>query len=632
MGEVVSGLAQVIKARMKGVGDKKAKDLSDYFGSVDDFEYALVHNHELIGEIAGVKPDRVRMMEHDWYVDPHARLIVALCNFGLTYRRARALRERIQPDVMAEIIKNPYDLFTRYSLVPFKMLDNALVPSGRVLADGADRMEAACTAVLRAAQTRGDTCIHSDDAIASVSKLTGIKEIDKAWFLRSVAKRKLVYVATCGDAQYVSIPYLHNAELTVKQSLEVSSLAYSDSRLSGAYSVVDCADLTDEQKEAVDNALHYQHSIISGKAGTGKTHTVRTIAEIYVRAGKKVALCAPTGIASKRLQHSCRMPASTIHRMIGYGERGKRDVRVDADIVIVDEASMVDSLLLAQLYRACDMDTTRFVYVGDHNQIPPVGAGSPFHDIFNKQAVKVRVLNDCFRQAGDIKENANAVLEGRFVHGPSILKAADSYHVPTWITDVKIDDPMEIQDAIRYIYENYEHFAESIHDLQTVTPMREGPIGEEVLNRIARTSCRKHFGVNLGDKWYAEHDRVVCVKNDKASGVMNGEQGVVRRVDMRGLVIEFSDGMTNVPRSSSLYHSLRHSYALTAHKVQGSQFPTVIVVAHSAHWFTNNRNLLYTALTRSLTRTIVIGNIKGVYGAVKKADEINRSTFLGKWL
>ncbi len=397
-------------------------------------------------------------------------------------------------------------------------------------------------------------------------------------------------------------------------------------------------ELNAEQREGVKNALTFSISLMTGGAGSGKTYTVSTITSIAEHLELKVVLAAPTGKAAKRLEQVVGHEASTIHRLLGFnGHTYSRDALnpIEADILVVDEVSMVDVPLAWRLFQAVDLKRTAVVLVGDHNQLPPVGPGNLLRDLTRSRAIPTTLLTRVIRQAGVLKENSTAILSGEV---RPTAEAKDGARRPWYVID-KFTDREDVRRMLLLLFE--EVLAEKlgydlVRDIQVLTPTHKGPLGTLELNvELQRLLQKKLFDFDVPDvdpgrrpRFYPG-DKVIQMKNDYELGVMNGAMGIVLGTETAGGPTINFDGMpVEIGKDSDALGNLQLAYATSIHKVQGSEFPCAVVIAHKSHSFMHHRNLLYTAVTRAKESVIILGDRWGIDNCAAKRQVDRRNTFL----
>jgi exodeoxyribonuclease V alpha subunit len=405
--------------------------------------------------------------------------------------------------------------------------------------------------------------------------------------------------------------------------------------------------LTEEQEQAVQLTFGDQSlAVLTGGPGTGKSYVTRAIVSAHESLKRKVLLAAPTGKAARRLTEATGREAKTIHRLLEYlpddtlleAEPGDLPTTLssfrrsslkplEADLVIVDEASMIDLRLMRALLRACNRQRTKLLLVGDADQLPPVGAGAPFQDIVGSGATKVVRLTQIHRQAEGslIVQGAHSVLRG----DTSFLEktGADFRFIEEPRTESASDTVVDLVTRILPSEKGYH----PLRDIQVLTPQSKGLLGTEALN--LRLQAVLNPGTGGASATYGEirqKDRVIQTRNDYTRGVMNGEWGQAESLDAEVLRVDMGDRVVSYPRNDAFDLSL--AYALTVHRAQGSEYKAVVVVVHSSHAYMLSRTLLYTAMTRGRELVVLVGDTKGAKRAVANTASNKRRTLLQKLL
>jgi exodeoxyribonuclease V alpha subunit len=398
-------------------------------------------------------------------------------------------------------------------------------------------------------------------------------------------------------------------------------------------------DLDPAQRDAVELTLSEQIGIVTGGPGTGKSTCLRYALDELDARGESYALAAPTGKAAKRIEETTGRSARTIHRLLEYTPRyggmwvRNRDNPLEADVVIVDESSMVDVELAAHLTNAIDPARTRLILIGDADQLPPVGPGRVFGDLVDAGAVPIVRLQTLHRAAREswVCQNAPRVLAGEV---PDLTPRRDFM----W---VEVDRAGDILEHVRrMVCEHLPEFAElGVGDCQALIPQRPGVAGIIAANRMLQGALNPpragepsmQRGHDDDDRTELRvGDRVIQTKNNYElgnGGVFNGEIGEV--VDLGGGVMRVAlAGREVVSYTYDQAAALQLAYALTVHRAQGSEFPWVVVVCHSTHSFILSRQLVYTAITRAKVGVVLIGDRKGLQRALSDARPPTRNTAL----
>ncbi|MDR3741595.1 MAG: AAA family ATPase, partial [Terracidiphilus sp.] len=437
----------------------------------------------------------------------------------------------------------------------------------------------------------------------------------------------------------VADPEIHRMETELAEILRTAAKANPHAVANvEALLNAEAGELNPEQRAAVRNAFCYSISLMTGGAGSGKTYAVSSITSIAERLELDVVLAAPTGKAAKRLEEVVGHEASTIHRLLGYnGRTYSCDALnpIEADILVIDEVSMVDVPLAWQMFQAIDRARTAVILVGDHNQLPPVGPGNLLRDLVQSRAIPTTVLTTIIRQAGVLKESSTAILDGEVRPTAEVRLGARR---PWYVID-KFTDCLDIRRMLLLLFDEIlqERLGyDLLRDIQVLTPIHKGPLGTVELNiELQRLLQRKLNGVSVADiepgrrpRLYAG-DKVIQTKNDYELDVMNGSMGVVRMAGSDGsLVVDFDGRAVEIAADADAVSNVQLAYATSIHKVQGSEFPCAIVVAHKSHSFMHHRNLLYTAVTRAKDSVIILGDRWGIANCATKRQVDRRNTFL----
>ncbi|MGB4782606.1 ATP-dependent DNA helicase, partial [Candidatus Methylomirabilis sp.] len=380
--------------------------------------------------------------------------------------------------------------------------------------------------------------------------------------------------------------------------------------------------LAEQQKEAIREALIRKVLVITGGPGTGKTTILRCILQILEKKHRRMLLCSPTGRAAKRMSEATGRQAKTIHRLLEFSPkdgRFKRDQHrpLDADLVIVDEASMIDVVLMNSLLKAIPVGAG-LILVGDVDQLPSVGPGAVLRDIIASGLMQVIRLSEIFRQA---RESQIVVNAHRINHG-------DLPYCTDWEGQEQGDcylfaknEALEVQAAILELASSglpQRHRVDPLEELQILSPMQKGPIGAMQLNQ-ALQALLNPSGPELlrAGRLYRLGDRVMQIRNNYEKDVYNGDIGRIVKLDLedREVTVRFDD--RQVSYDFNELDELVLAYAITIHKSQGSEYPVVIIPVHTAHYVMLQRNLLYTALTRGKRLVVLVGTKKAIAIAVK---------------
>ncbi|HBK52545.1 MAG TPA: ATP-dependent RecD-like DNA helicase, partial [Syntrophomonas wolfei] len=389
--------------------------------------------------------------------------------------------------------------------------------------------------------------------------------------------------------------------------------------------------LAARQKEAVATAVSEKIMIITGGPGTGKTTIVNAITRIFAALKLKITMAAPTGRAARRLRESTGLEAMTIHRLLEFSPREggfarNRENPLNTDVVIVDESSMIDSLLMYNLLKAIPPQAI-LILVGDVNQLPSVGPGNVLQDLIESGRFPVIELTDIFRQAkgSRIVYNAHRINQGKFPFLPEAGEESDFYFMEEKDAEKALQ---KILGLCRSRIPRYFNF-HPIRDIQVLTPMNRGLIGVSNLNvELQQVLNPRQQGISRGGRNFKIGDKVMQLVNNYDKGVYNGDIGWVKRFDVeeQELEVEFED--YPVSYDFSQLDELQLAYACSIHKAQGSEYPAVIIPLLEQHYILLQRNLLYTGVTRARKLVIIIGSKKALHIAINNDKPRSRDTGL----
>lgn len=650
-----SMLRYLASGAIKGIGPKIAQRIVDEFG--DETFDVIEHHPEWLANVSGISRKSAKSIGADFA--EKAGIRSAMMFFRDFFGAAATVRiyKRYGGNAVELAKKNPYRLCEEIEGIGFERADRMARDLG-LATDSEDRIcSGICYLLSSNAQANGHVCLPRDKTVQGAARLLGVDETAVNDALELLLAQEKVHAERLGGIellydkkQYENEKYIATKLLLLDRvcpAMETANIgAFIDREQ--AETGVRYADL---QRRAISDALENGVMLLTGGPGTGKTTVVRALLHIFSSMGLKIALTAPTGRAAKRLSESTSCEARTIHRLLEYGGeesggRGRfmRDESnlLEENVLIVDEASMVDSLLMGALLRAVKPGS-RLVLIGDADQLPSVGAGNVLRDLIDSGRFATVRLTEIFRQAQKslIVTNAHAINRGEL---PRLdVKDNDFFFMPR-SEDASITATVAQLCGIR-LPRTYGAMATT--GTQVIVPSRKGEAGTEHLNVVLQATLnppspekREH---RFREITYREGDRVMQVRNNydmewerdngmTGAGVFNGDVGVIESIDPTdgNMRIRFED--RTVTYEFSLLEDLEPAYAVTVHKSQGCEYPIVILPLGNVPPMLRSRNLLYTAVTRAQCIVIVVGREDVLADMVRNNRQTMRYTGLSERL
>ena len=634
----VNGIRKFLgSGRIKGIGPKFAQRLVEHFG-LQTLE-VIEHEPQRLCEVPGVGRARAERILRGWEehrgVQP---VMVFLQSHGISPAVAVKVHRAYGARAVEQVRENPYRLVRDVFGVGFATADS-IAMGLEIPTDAPVRLEAGIEHTLTVASGEGHLFLPRDQLVREAAQLLGVSSESLEPVVGRLDERGRVVCQTEADTKNVYLPRLYAAEVVATERLlELLQQAPPEQhRWSAERSARAVAwyqknlefDLADGQRAALEQALSSPVMVMTGGPGTGKTTLVRGLCAILDRLELRIRLGAPTGRAAKRLSEATGRPASTLHRLLEFSPQDRCFLRdrsrpIDADLLVVDEASMLDMELAAAVLDAVP-DGCRMLLVGDADQLPSVGPGNVLRELIASGVVPVARLNDIFRQAqaSQIIDNAHRINRGEL----PISRQGDGVRDFFFMSR---DDPEEARETVVELVTARlpAHYEMSpIDDIQVLTPMHRGPLGVRALNeQLQRLLVAEAEGLQVGVNLYRPGDKVMQLRNNYDLEVFNGDIGKVEAVDReeRELLIVFDGELKRYP--SENLDELTPAYACTIHKSQGSEYPAVVVVVHDQHWIMLQRNLLYTAVTRARGLVVVVGSKRALGQAVRNATVGHRYT------
>ncbi len=620
---------------VKGVGPHFARRLVEAFGTAV-FEVIEAEPSRL-REVPGVGPLRAERIVASWAEQKGVReIMVFLHSHGVGTSRAVRIYRTYGADAISVVSKDPYRLARDVRGIGFVTAD-ALARRLGIPEDAMIRVRAGVSHVLAEALDEGHCGLPRGTLVPRSAELLERPEEQVAEALELELAERHVVADDAGGKPCVFLPSLHAAERVIADRIAALAAGTPPWRHSDPTTAIPWVEaragitLSPSQREAVAAFLKSKVLVLTGGPGVGKTTLVDALLRIVFAESLRIALAAPTGRAARRLSESTRMEAKTIHRLLevdpstGRFRRG-RDNPLEADLVVVDEVSMIDVLLARSLLEAMPPGAA-LLLVGDADQLPSVGPGQVLRDLLESGAVPAVRLTEIFRQAAEsrIVVGAHRIRDG---HLPDLTNPPG--------TDLFFFDAMDPEDAARRVVEVVSERIprrfglDPTRDVQVLVPVHRGPLGARALNEALGKALNpggtprvSRFGQEL-----APGDRVMQVENDYDKEVTNGDLGVVTAVDLDEGELRVSFDGREVTYGFDELDVLQLAWATTIHKSQGSEYPAVVIPLGMTHYAMLERNLLYTAVTRGRKLVVLVGDRRAVAIAAKRSSAGQRVTRL----
>ena len=629
---------------IKGIGPVMAKRIVGVFAK-ETFD--IIENElERLIEVDGIGKKRIEMIQNAWEEQKEIReVMVFLQSHGVSSGYATKIFKQYGNRSIEVVKENPYRLATDIFGIGFVTADNIAEKLG-FSRDSELRAEAGILYVLHQVSDEGhvyypyDPLINKCQEILQVErdvivKALGTIALEKRIIIEDLNEKvedfrennKAVYLAKfhiCETSIAIRLKALSNARKSIRKIDGEKAIEWVQKQLSMT--------LAEKQVEAIRSAVNKKVMVITGGPGTGKTTIINAILTIFSKLKIQILLAAPTGRAAKRMSETTGHEAKTIHRMLEYSikKRGfkKNDENpLNCDLIIIDEASMIDTILMHYLLKAIPPEAT-FILVGDVNQLPSVGAGNVLKDIISSNSVPLVELDEIFRQAKEslIIVNAHKINNGILPSfRPSNDKLDDFYFIER-------EDPEEVLKIILELTKERiptKFGFDPVDDIQILTPMHRGTVGAGNLNmELQKLLNPVEDGVIRGNRNFRVNDKVMQIKNNYDKEVFNGDIGRVKRIDQENQEVVISFDGRDIPYDYTDLDEIVLAYAVSVHKSQGSEYPAVVIPILTQHYILLQRNLIYTGVTRGRKLVIIVGTKKALTIGVKNDKTQKRYTYL----
>ena len=648
---------------IKGVGPATASKIVNKFG--EDTIHVLKYEPQKLAQIKGITKGKAIEISESFIENWEVWQIVGfLERFGIGAESAKKVYDLLGINAIAEIEANPYILIDISRGVDFKQIDQMAIELG-VERENQKRVKSGIKYALIKITYNGHCCTLKENLIEYVKNLLNVNTAVIEDGIINLKVNNEIVVEDRGEEKWIYLYSFYNAENQIAQNIlgidrykNVKKVSNIEKELKLVEERTDIL-LSEKQKEAIRAINENNVTIITGGPGTGKTTIIKSIIEIYKQKKYKIVLCAPTGRAAKRMTETTGEEASTLHRLLEIGKVDEESLfkkdneyqgaPIDGDIIIVDEVSMVDMFIMSYLLD-CIYKGTKLILVGDCDQLPSVGPGSVLKDLISSKKITTVHLDKIFRQAAKSKIIVNA---HRVNSGKKFISKEDKEMEEESKQDfffIKENNQEKVLEQVLSLcngrlkkFGDYDFF----ESIQVLSPTKKGMLGTKEMNKALQEELNPHregeVEKNSMGAIFRIGDRVMQIKNnydiywekkengevEVGNGVFNGETGTILNISEKekNVCVKFDDDKLVWYEFNDL-EQIEHSYCITIHKAQGSEFDVVIMIVPQAAPMLLTRNLLYTGLTRAKKLLIVIGNERVIDYMINNVDSKKRNTGL----
>ncbi len=628
----VAGIENYLASGLiEGIGPTYAKRLVESFGT-DTLRVIDEEPHRL-RDVPGIGKKRAAQIREGWAEQRAVQsIMIFLQGHGITASQSVKIYQQYGDGAMAILRNNPYQLAEDISGISFKGADKIAMEMG-IAKDADERLEAGVAHVLQQATVHGHLFLPATELLEESVRLLDIGPEPMAAALdRAILGAKIIrdqdacYTPKAHQAEVGTADYLKRLISTPSESIEILSMENALKWVQKKLAI----ELAEEQQEAIRTGLQSKVMVITGGPGTGKTTVINSLLSILDKKSVSYLLAAPTGRAAKRMEEATDRESRTIHRLLEFSPKFGGFARDESDplltdLVIIDEASMLDMQLMFSLVKALP-PFARLILVGDIDQLPSVGAGNVLMDIIASQVIPVVRLQTIFRQAeqSGIVVNAHRINTGQHPQ----FNTEDFFVIDR-------PDPARALETIVEVVTNRlpkKFGLDPIHDIQVLSPLRRGETGMIRINEALQAAMNPE-GKPIAKRDLREGDKVMQLRNNYELDVYNGDVGVITRVDTVAKEVEVAyEDQRRILYGFDDLDDLGLAYAMTVHKSQGSEHPAVVIPMLSQHYMMLQRNVLYTAITRGKQLVVVVGDEKAVNMAVNNSRLSHRNTLLSERL
>lgn len=628
---------------IKGIGPVMAKRIVKHFGakSIEIIE----KEPRRLYEIDGIGKKRVKMIQTAWdeQKDVHA-VMLFLQSHEVSSAYAAKIFKAYGQDTIHIVKENPYRLARDIFGIGFLTADKIAGKLG-ISKSSPIRIEAGLEYVLNQLAEEGHVCYPYEDLL---KKNTEMLEVEKDMVIDAIGRSRLadrIVIEDCNETRDVfrennTLVFLKKffvCETGITENLKQILSAPKSIRPIKIRKAMEWIKghipfrLAKKQETAVKKSLEEKILVVTGGPGTGKTTIINAIIKILKKTGAKILMTAPTGRAAKRMSEATGERATTIHRMLDYshqasGFKKNRKNPLVCDVLIIDEASMIDTILLHYLLEAVPSSAT-LILAGDVNQLPSVGPGNVLSDIIASKAFQVVTLDFIFRQAQKslIVVNAHRINKGMFPVVPGKAKKSNFYFIQKEEPEIVLETILNL--VKKRIPAGFGF--DPVQDIQVLTPMHRGIVGAANLNRALQELLNPdNVSIQRGNRIFKRRDKVMQIRNNYDKNTYNGDIGTITEIDLTNQNMQISFDGRHVEYGFPNLEELVPAYAVSIHKSQGSEYPAVIIPVVTQHYVLLQRNLIYTAITRGKKLVILVGTKKALAMAIHTVKSLNRHTRL----